>query len=79
MDPFREQVEVLEGTLRMNTPLCVPSLLRDVAAGGDGWNGVVGRVTGIQNNQREVATAKKGTTVSIKVRQAGKEGEASRG
>lgn len=55
-DPIILGVEVLEGTLKLNTPLCVPSL--DV---------FVGRVTSIENNHKEVASAKKGTSVAIKI------------
>lgn len=66
-DPLVFGVEVLDGTLKLNTPLCVPSKLREVPAGEEGWDGVVGRVIGIQNNSRDVDTAKKGSSVSIKV------------
>jgi translation initiation factor 5B len=44
-DPIVLGVEVLEGTLRLNTPICVPSLSLDV-----------GRITRIENNHKEVRT-----------------------
>lgn len=50
-------VEVLEGTLRLNTPLCIPQLgMLDV-----------GRVTRLEINHKEVTTAKKGTQVAIRI------------
>ena len=45
-------MEVLEGTLRLNTLVCVPSLGLDV-----------GRITRIENNHKEATSAKKGTQV----------------
>ncbi|RYG69606.1 translation initiation factor IF-2, partial [archaeon] len=55
-DPIVLGVEVLEGTLRMNTPLCVPSSNLDV-----------GRITRMEINHKEVNTAKKGTQVSVRI------------
>ncbi len=55
-DPIVMGVEVLEGTLKLNTLLCVPSLGLDV-----------GKVTCIENNHKEVTSAKKGVSVSIKI------------
>eukprot|EP00981_Chlorochromonas_danica_P008931 scaffold2352_cov153-Ochromonas_danica.AAC.12 len=55
-DPIVLGVEVVEGTLRLNTPLCVPSSNVDV-----------GRVTRLEINHKEVTTAKKGTQVSIRI------------
>jgi translation initiation factor 5B len=51
-DPIVLGVEVLEGTLRLNCPLCVPSLNIDI-----------GRVTRIESNHKEVQFAKKSTQV----------------
>ena len=59
-DPIVIGVEVLEGTLRLNTLLCIPTLNIDV-----------GRVTGIENNHREAQKAAKGTSVSIKITNGG--------
>ncbi len=55
-DPIVLGVEVMEGTLRLNTPLCVPSL--DL---------LVGRVTRMESNHKEVSSAKKGTQVSLRI------------
>ena len=55
-DPIILGVEVLEGVLHVGTPLCVPSTGVDV-----------GKVTSIENNHKEVQTAKKGTSVAIKI------------
>ena len=49
-------VDVVEGTVKLGSVLCVPSL--DL---------VVGNVISIQNNHREVPSAKKGTSVAIKL------------
>ncbi len=55
-DPIIMGVEVTEGVLHVGTPLCVP------------MTGVtIGRVTSIQNNHKEVKTAKKGASVAIRV------------
>jgi translation initiation factor 5B len=56
-NPIVVGVEVQEGILRVGTPLCIPST---------GFFDV-GRVIGIENNHKEVASAKKGTTVSVKI------------
>lgn len=52
-DPIVLGVEVLEGTLRLNTPLHIPQLNLDV-----------GRVTQLEINHRVVDKAKKGTQVT---------------
>ena len=56
-DPIVLGVEVIEGTLRINTPLCVPGL----------GPLDVGRVTQIHNNHKPVLVGKKGTQVSISI------------
>lgn len=56
-DPIIVGVEVVEGILKVGTPLCVPAL--------GGLN--VGVVTSIEQNGREQETAKKGTSVAIKI------------
>lgn len=55
-DPIILGVEVMEGVLHVGTPLCVPAIGVDV-----------GVVTSIQNNHKEVKTAKKGANVAIKI------------
>lgn len=55
-DPIVIGVEVLEGTLRLNTPLCLPGVGLDI-----------GRVTKIESNHKEVTVGKKGTQVSIRI------------
>lgn len=55
-DPIVVGVEVVDGTLRLNTLLCAPQLDLDI-----------GRVTGIKNNGKDVTTAKKGMSVSIQI------------
>ena len=59
-DPIVVGVDVVEGTVRLGTVLCVPSL--DL---------IVGKVISIQNNHREVPSAKKGTSVAIKLSNEG--------
>ena len=56
-DPIIVGVEVVEGILKVGTPLCVPAL-----AGLS-----VGTVTSIEMNGREQETAKKGASVAIKI------------
>jgi len=56
-DPIIVGVEVVEGILKVGTPLCVPAL------GGL----TVGVVTSIECNGREQETAKKGSSVAIKI------------
>lgn len=56
-DPFIFGVEVLEGNLKVGTPLTIP---------GNGFVDI-GRVIGIENNRKEVQVAKRGTTVSVKI------------
>lgn len=50
-------VEVVEGILKVGTPLCVPAL--------GGLH--VGNVTSIESNGREQETARKGSSVAIKI------------
>jgi translation initiation factor 5B len=56
-DPIVLGVEVVDGTLRLGTTLCIPQL-EDL---------VVGTVVNIQNNHRDVTTAKKGMSVAVKI------------
>lgn len=56
-DPIIVGVEVLEGILKLGTPLCVPSL--------GGLH--VGKVTSIESNGKEQETARKGTSVAVKI------------
>ena len=54
-DPIIMGVEILDGTLRLGTPLVASKGLVDV-----------GKVISIENNRKEVPSAKKGMTVSVK-------------
>lgn len=56
-DPIIMGVEVVEGILKVGTPLCVPAL--------DGLH--IGIVTSIEQNGREQETARKGISVAIKI------------
>jgi translation initiation factor 5B len=56
-DPIIMGVEIVEGTLRVGTLLTIPAT---------GFVDV-GRVISIENNRKEVQSAKKGTSVAIKV------------
>lgn len=56
-DPIIVGVEVVEGILKVGTPLCVPAI--------GGLH--VGVVTSIEQNGREQETAKKGASVAIKI------------
>ena len=56
-DPIIVGVEVVEGILKVGTPLCVPAL--------GGLH--VGTVTSIEQNGREQETARKGISVAIKI------------
>jgi translation initiation factor 5B len=56
-DPIVLGVEVTEGTLKIGTPLCVPSL----------GPLDIGRVIGIENSHKEALSAKKGLSVSVKI------------
>ena len=56
-DPIIVGVEVVEGILKVGTPLCVPAL--------GGLH--VGKVISIESNGREQQTARKGTSVAIKI------------
>jgi len=50
-------IEVVEGILKVGTPLCVPAL--------GGLH--VGKVASIESNGREQETARKGTAVAVKI------------
>ena len=56
-DPIIVGVEIVEGILKVGTPLCVPAL--------DGLH--VGNVTSIESNGHEQETARKGASVAIKI------------
>jgi len=56
-DPIIVGVEVLEGILKLGTPLCVPSL--------GGLH--VGKVISIESNGKEQEIARKGTSVAVKI------------
>lgn len=60
-DPIIVGVEIIEGILKVGTPLCVPAL--------GGLH--VGKVTSIESNGREQQTAKKGASVAIKINNEG--------
>lgn len=56
-DPIIVGVEIVEGILKVGTPLCVPAI--------GGLN--VGKVTSIEANGKEQETARKGASVAIKI------------
>jgi len=56
-DPIIVGVEIVEGILKVGTPLCVPAL--------GGLH--IGKVTSIEMNGREQETARKGLSVAIKI------------
>ena len=56
-DPIIVGVEVVEGILKVGTPLCVPAL-----GGLD-----VGKVISIESNGKEQQTARKGASVAVKI------------
>lgn len=56
-DPIIVGVEVVEGILKIGTPLCIPAL--------DGLH--IGKVTSIEMNGKEQDTARKGASVAIKI------------
>ncbi len=56
-DPIIVGVEVVEGILKVGTPLCVPAL--------GGLH--VGKVTSIEANGNEQETARKGASVAVKI------------
>jgi len=56
-DPIILGVEVVEGILKIGTPLCVPSL--------GGLH--IGKVTSIEANGNEQDTARKGSSVAVKI------------
>lgn len=56
-DPIIVGVEVAEGILKVGTPLCIPAL--------GGLH--IGKVTSIESNGKEQDTARKGSSVAIKI------------
>jgi translation initiation factor 5B len=56
-DPIIVGVEVVEGILKVGTPLCVPAL--------GGLH--VGKVTSIEMNGKEQQSARKGASVAVKI------------
>ena len=56
-DPIIVGCEIVEGILKVGTPLCVPAL--------DGLH--VGKVESIESNGREQETARKGMSVAVKI------------
>jgi len=72
-DPIVIGVDVVEGQLRVNTPLVIPS--RDVRASSfvdalnDCWRQMlhIGHVIGIENNHKEVEIARAGSSVAVKI------------
>ena len=50
-------MEVVEGILKIGTPLCVPAL--------DGLH--IGKVTSIESNGKEQETARKGSSVAVRI------------
>jgi translation initiation factor 5B len=56
-DPIIVGVEVVDGILKIGTPLCVPAL--------GGLH--IGKVESIESNGREQQTAKKGASVAVKI------------
>ncbi|CAJ1949502.1 unnamed protein product [Cylindrotheca closterium] len=60
-DPIIVGVEVVEGILKVGTPLCIPAL------GGL----LIGKVISIESNGREKNTARKGESIAIKIHNEG--------
>ena len=60
-DPIIVGVEVVEGILKVGTPLCVPAI--------GGLH--VGKVTSIESNGSQQDTARKGSSVSVKIENEG--------
>merc|ERR1712232_2943 len=58
-DPLIMGCDIVEGTLRLGTPICLP----------DKEFLEIGRVAGIENNRKAVETAKKGASVCVKIEQ----------
>jgi translation initiation factor 5B len=56
-DPIIVGVEIVEGILKVGTPLCIPAL--------GGLH--VGKVTSIEANGKEQETARKGVSVAIRI------------
>ena len=61
-NPILLGVDIVEGILKIGTPICVPSI-KDA----DGDPLMVGRVTSIQDNHKEVQMVKKGKQVAVKI------------
>lgn len=56
-DPIIVGMEVVEGVLKVGTPLCIPAL-----------SGIfIGKVESIESNGREQDTARKGTSIAVKI------------
>lgn len=60
-DPIVIGVDVLEGTLKIDTPLVIP------AKDEEGKPIFIGRVSGIQHNKNNVNSAEKGKAVSVQI------------
>lgn len=56
-DPIIVGVEIVEGILKVGTPLCAPSL--------GGLH--IGHITSIEQNGKEQQTARKGASVAVKI------------
>lgn len=68
-DPIVVGVEVVEGSLRIGTPIVVPSKgVKFVTSFNDKFC-ELGRVTSIQRDHKDVDIAKKGSSVAIKMEQ----------
>lgn len=63
-DPIIVGMEVVEGTLRVGTPLCIPAL--------DGM--AIGRVTSIEDNHKQVQKLAKGGNGAVRIEEAGGSG-----
>ena len=61
-NPILLGVEVAAGILKIGTPICVPAIKDE-----DGDPLMVGRVTSIQDNHKEVQLVKKGKQVAVKI------------
>ena len=61
-DPFVFGVDIVEGSLRIGTPICVPSRPQ-----ADGRFTTLGRIAGIEVNKKPVDSATKGQSVAIKI------------
>ena len=61
-NPILLGVDVVEGILKIGTPICVPAIKDE-----DGDPLMVGRITSIQDNHKEVQMCKKGKQVAVKI------------